>query len=103
MSIRLAPNWVGIEVDRGRGESNWGLMRGREELGIGLWKRRGVEFEGGSEMAFREGEMFVPLLLPVGGLDAAHTSLKIHHAEERERGRGGYYYFFPRLMLIYSF
>ena len=58
MPIRLAPNWVGLEVDRGRGESNWGLMRGREELGIGLWKRRGVEFEGGSEMALREGEMF---------------------------------------------
>jgi hypothetical protein len=88
MPIRLAPNWVGLEADRGRGGSNWGLVRGREDLGIGLRTRRrwSSNFEGGSEMAFREGEMFrCCCLLAIGGLDSAHTNLKIHHAEERAR------------------
>ena len=65
---------MGVDA-RARGTRDWFV------------EAEGVEFEGGSEMAFREGEMFVPLLLPVGGLDAAHTSLKIHHAEERGERR----------------
>jgi hypothetical protein len=50
-----------------------------------------MEFEGGSEMAFREGEMFRCCCCLLVASNAAHTSLKIHHAEER--GRGGYYSF----------
>ena len=65
--------WRGSRGSGVRAGSNWGRTRGREGLGIGFAEAEGVEFEGGSEMAFKEARRSAA----VGGLDGRRCGSQV--------------------------